>query len=177
MKLNALQSAPLFSTHDIYGTTINLQQFKGQKVYLAFERNAGCPVCNLRMNELLKQADVFASAGVKMIFVYESPVDTMKEYLGDNTYPFHFVADPKNTLYNLYGVERSLLKVLQSLFHGLMAKVKEGTKLFRKPMKQDGHMDRIPAEFIIDETGKIKLAHYGRFVGDHLSLEVLKKSL
>ena len=84
--------------------------------------------------------------------------------------PIHFVADPQNVLYNKYGVEKSMLKVMRSLANGLLAKVKEGTKLFNKPMKQDGAMSRIPAEFLVDERGKLKVAHYGKFVGDHLEI-------
>ena len=129
------------------------------------------------MHQLLKESELFKSHGIKMIFVYESPESTMKEYLGDAAYPFHFVADPKNTLYNIYGVERSFLKVMKSLFHGIMGKVQQGSKLFRQPMKQDGHVDRIPAEFIIDETGRISLARYGKFVGDHLPIDELKKAV
>lgn len=177
MKLTNQQSAPVFSTHDTYGITLDLQRMKGQKIYLAFERNAGCPVCNLRMHELLEQAEAFKSSGVKMIFVYESPDDTLKSYLGENNYPFHFVADPQNKLYNLYGVERSGLKVLTSLLNGIMAKVQKGKKLFRQPMRQDGHMDRIPAEFIIDGSGKVQVAHYGRFIGDHLPIDVLLRNM
>jgi hypothetical protein len=52
-----------------------------------------------------------------------------------------------------------------------------GNKLFKKPMKQDGALTRIPAEFLIDEKGKLILAHYGKFMGDHLPIETLKKVL
>lgn len=177
MKLTTNQLAPAFRTHDVYGTEIDLQQLKGKKLYLAFERNAGCPVCNLRTHQLLKQADTFKASNTAVVMVYESPVQTMKEYLDGNTYPFHFVADPHNKLYNQYGVQRSMLMVMRGLFNGLISKAMQGNKLFKKPMKQDGHMDRIPAEFIIDESGKLKLAHYGKFVGDHLPVSDLLKLL
>lgn len=177
MKLTNNQLAPAFRTQDVFGTEIDLQQLKGKKLYLAFERNAGCPVCNLRTHELLKQANTFKAANTVVVMVYESPVQTMKEYLDGNTYPFHFVADPQNKLYTQYGVQRSMLMLMRSMFNGLFSKIKLGSKLFKKPMKQDGNMDRIPAEFIIDERGKLKLAHYGKFVGDHLPVSDLMKLL
>ena len=172
MKLSANQPAPLFRTSDVYGNEIDLQKMNGKKVYLAFERNAGCPVCNLRTHQLLKHAPTFAAHNVMVVMVYESPREKLKDYLEGNYYPFHFVADPSNTLYNRYGVQRSMLKVMRGLFNGLLGKVKQGNSLFKKPMKQDGHLDRIPAEFII-ENGKVSVAHYGRFVGDHLPMETL----
>lgn len=175
MRLTVNQSAPLFSTHDVYGLEADIQKLKGRKIYLAFERNAGCPVCNLRTHELLKQADFFKAEGIVVLMIYESPVEKMIEHLGDNSYPFQFIADPENKLYNLYGVERSIFKVMKGLFNGLLDKVSKGNKLFSKPMKQDGHLDRIPAEFVINKEGKITLAHYGNFIGDHLPIEVLRK--
>lgn len=93
----------------------------------------------------------------------------MREHLSADT-PFYFVADPENTLYNQYGVERSLLKVMRGLLHGLMAKVSAGKKLFTKPTRQDGNLDRITAEFIIRDDGKLATAHYSRFLGDQLPI-------
>lgn len=176
MKLTINQTAPLFSTHDVYGLEVDLQKLKGKRVYLAFERNAGCPVCNLRTQELLKQADFFRAHDITVLMIYESTQEKMLSYLGTNSYPFQFIADPENKLYNLYGVERSMLKILKGLLHGLLDKVSKGNKLFTQPMKQDGHLDRIPAEFIIDQQGKIGVSHYGQFIGDHIPVEKLIKS-
>lgn len=173
MKIKQNSHAPTFNTQDVYGNKVMVPASIPRSIYLAFERNAGCPVCNLRTHELLKQADYFKSRNISVLLIYESPVDKMKEYLGDASYSFHFIADPQNKLYKLYGVERSMYKVMRGLINGLLAKVSKGAKLFKKPMKQDGHMDRIPAEFIIDQHGKVLLAHYGKFVGDHLPIDAL----
>lgn len=177
MKLQQNQHAPAFSTRDVYGKELDLKKLQGQTLYLSFERNAGCPVCNLRTHELLKHSEFFRAHNITVIMVYESPVETMKAYLGENTYPFHFVADPENRLYGSYGVERSFTKVIRALWNGIMEKVAKGKKLFNQPMKQDGHLDRISAEFIIDKSGRISHLHYGRFVGDHLGLATLKSIL
>jgi thioredoxin-dependent peroxiredoxin len=174
MKLLLNQTAPPFSTNDVYGNVIDLNALRGRKIYLAFERNVGCPVCNLRTHELLKHAEYFASRKILVVLVFESPSDKMLAHLGENSYPFHFVADPDNKLYDSYGVSRSFISVMRSLFNGIVQKANRGNKLFNKPMKQDGHLDRIPAEFIVDESGIIKLIHYGRFIGDHLPIGALK---
>lgn len=173
MKLSLNQPAPPFLTNDVYGSEIDLNALRGRKIYLAFERNVGCPVCNLRTHQLLKYAEYFASRNILVVLIFESPADKMLAHLGGNTHPFHFVADPDNKLYDSYGVSRSFISVMRSLFNGIVKKANLGNKLFGKPMKQDGHFDRIPAEFMINESGNIKLIHYGRFVGDHLPIETL----
>lgn len=175
MALSIHQLAPDFSTTDVFGQSIQLKKLQGKKVYLAFERNAGCPVCNLRMHTLLKHAEYFKKNNIEVLLVYESSTEKMKEYLGENTYPFHFIADPDNRLYRLYFVEQSLPKLLKSLFHALLSKVSQGKKLFTKTIHQDGHMTTIPSEFLIDENGQLITVHYGRFVGDHLPLEAILK--
>lgn len=173
MSLSVLQQAPDFTTTDVYGQSLQLKKLQGKKVYLAFERNAGCPVCNLRMHTLLKNADYFAANKIEVWVVYESSIEKMNEYLGSNTYPFHFIADPQNKLYQLYFVEQSMGKLMRSLFNGLLSKAMEGKKRFKKAISQDGHTTTIPSEFLIDEKGKLSIVHYGRFVGDHLPLEYL----
>jgi len=177
MKLQVNQQAPVFKTPDVYGREISLQALRGKKVYLAFERNAGCPVCNLRIHELLKQADYFSAHHVTVLLIYESTVEKMRDYLADLQYPFHFIADPENALYQQYQIERSFLKMFKGLFHGLMGKVMAGKKLFRKAITQDGNVSTIPGEFIIDEKGNLSTVHYGRYVGDHLALDLLKEKL
>jgi thioredoxin-dependent peroxiredoxin len=170
MKLQHNQPAPGFHVTDVFGRILDLKDFAGKKVYLAFQRNVGCPVCTLHTHSLLKQANSFAASSTVVILVYESTPEKMKEYLGPNTYPFYFVADPENTLYDRYGVERSMLKIMKGLFHGLLAKVREGNTHYDRPLKQDGHANRVPAEFVIRENGTIATAHYGSFLGDHLPL-------
>lgn len=171
MKLTAHQPAPDFTTKDAYGKTIRLSDFKGQKVYLAFERNVGCPICNLRTHELLKKAETFSAKNIIVLMIYESSAEKMREYLGDTSYPFQFIPDPENLLYKKYGIEQSVGKFLKSMFNGLMRKVKAGNKLFKQPIKQDGHMTTINSEFIVDERGYLSKVHYANFIGDHLPIE------
>lgn len=177
MKLQVNQQAPVFKTSDVYGREISIQALRGKKVYLAFERNAGCPVCNLRTHELLKHANYFSAHHVTVLLIYESTVEKMKDYLADDQYPFCFVADPENRLYKQFQIERSFFKVTKGLFHGLIGKAMAGKKLFRKPITQDGNTSTIPSEFIIDEKGTLSTVHYGGYIGDHLALDLLKEKL
>lgn len=175
MKLTNSQSAPNFTIKDINGNIVTLNDFKGKKVLLSFYRNVGCPVCNLRFHELQNHASYFKSKQVIVLAVYESSEQNMKSYIGDSTFYASMIPNPDESLYKLYNVERSMGKVMKGMFHGLMKKKSAGEKLFKKPMKQDGNMNRIEADFLIDENGKIIISKYGDFIGDHIPLDELKK--
>ncbi len=97
----------------------------------------------------------------------------MKEYLGNEEYPFHFIAEPDNVLYKKYYIEQSASKLMKSMFNGLITKVTQGKKLFKANISQDGHTTTIPSEFIIDENGNLSKVHYGRCIGDHLPIQEL----
>jgi thioredoxin-dependent peroxiredoxin len=177
VKVKPPQAAPTFTIKDINGTIVNLADYKGKKVMLTFYRNVGCPICNLRFNELQAQADYFKSKGLVLLAVYESTADNMKQYLeGQSTYAT-MIPNAEQDLYKLYDIDRSGGKMMKGMFHGAMGKMKKGKKLFKSKIKQDGNSNRIGADFLIDENGNVKMAHYGSFVGDHISLETIKQFL
>lgn len=170
MRLQTNTIAPAFETTDVFDIPFSLSNNKGQKVFLVFMRFAGCPVCHLHVHELLKNADRFKKKNIKVVLVYESSKSTMLDYLQDEKFPFTFIADPENKLYKLYAIETSLGKLLSSLFKGMLAKVMAGKKLFKKKITDDGKVTRMEAEFLIDETGKISIAHYAEFLGDKVQV-------
>ncbi len=167
-KVSAKQSAPTFTAQSLSGTTVNLADYRGKKVLLSFYRNAGCPVCNLRFHQLQEQAALFQSKGLVVLAVYESSADKMKQYVEGETYYATILPDPALNLYQLYGIELSMGKVMKGMFHGAMGKMSQGKKLFKSKIKQDGNSNRIGADFLIDENGKVVTAHYDRYIGDEL---------
>jgi hypothetical protein len=66
---------------------------------------------------------------------------------------------------------------MKGMFHGAMGKMKEGKKLFKKKIKQDGTANRISADFLIDENGNVASAYYGKYIGDHLPIDSIKQFL
>ena len=170
MPLQSNQPAPIFQTQDVRGNPVSLKALQGHYVLLAFMRNAGCPVCNFQVHELLTKADSLQKANVVVVLVYESTKENMLRYMNqDGPMPFTFIADPQQQLYNLYGVRGGMGKMMKGMFHGAMGKMKQGKKLFRSPMKQDGHASTVGADFLIDPQGRILNAHYSQFLGDHLT--------
>jgi peroxiredoxin len=166
MKLQPFTPAPDFLATDVARKSVRLSDLRGAKVLLSFYRNAGCPVCNLRYHELAKAAPSLASRGLVMVAVYESSAENLAQYLEGLPRYATMIGDTAQTLYRLYGIERSMGKMMAGMGHGAMGKMRRGKKLFSQKVKQDGHADRIGADFLIDETGRIVVAHYGRYLGD-----------
>lgn len=171
MKLTTHTPAPNIQTTDVYGQPFSLASLKGSKVLLSFMRFAGCPVCNFRVHELLKQSEAFAKQNIKLVLIYESSRENMLTYLHDEKYPMTFIADPENKFYKAYGLEKSWSKFFSSFFKGVLSKVIQGQKLFVKKPKDDGSINRMGADFLLDSTGNIQIAHYASFMGDDLPVQ------
>lgn len=175
-KLKVGEKAPNFEAVDTNGEIIKLSSYKGQKVFIAFFRYAGCPVCNFRIHELIENYDSIRSKGYKIVAIYESNNDTLREYIKETPIPFTVIGNPNLRLYKEYRVEKSFWKMLGSAFKKQPKEaMKKGNKQFSKKYKRDGHLNRIPADFLIDEKGLLTTVHYGKNIGDHLPLsEILK---
>lgn len=175
-KLKVREKAPNFEAVDTNGEIIKLSSYKGQKVFIAFFRYAGCPVCNFRIHELIENYDNISSKGYKIIAIYESNNDTLREYIKETPIPFTVIGNHNLRLYKEYRVEKSFWKMLGSAFKKQPKEaMKKGNKQFSKKYKRDGHLNRIPADFLIDEKGLLTTVHYGKNIGDHLPLsEILK---
>lgn len=161
--------APQFTALDVYGTQIKLSELQGKKVLLTFYRNVGCPVCNLRFHEMEKLLAKYDTSVIALA-VYESSSEHISAYLGTDTYKAIIIPNPLQDLYRLYHVERSTVKIMKGLFNGAFTKMTKGNKLFKRKIKQDGNMDRLEADFLIDAHGKVARAHWARFLGDHIPL-------
>ncbi len=167
--------APPFSAISLDGDSLDLKYFVGQRVLLVFFRYAGCVVCNFRAHELIEQYDTLRSRGIQVIGVFESREDLLRTYVADSEIPFPIISDHQSVLYKKYRVEKSYQKVLKGLRKKTTKRQeKEGERLYNgRKYKRDGALSRIPADFLIGSDGKIEIAYYGAYLGDHLPLSRL----
>jgi peroxiredoxin len=172
-QLSTGKSFPTFQTTDIWGRSVSTQYTKG-KTWWLFHRNIGCPACNVRIHQIQLFADALAEKGHRVILVLESQPDYIKSFVGDKPLNLTYVGDPDRKLYDLVGGQRSTLKLMNSLFHGMFKVVKEGEEIMGSSRKQDGHVNTIPSEFVVDQQGLIVLAHYSKFIGDDPELPTVK---
>lgn len=176
-RIKVNDKAPTFTAIDVSGTKIDIEKYKGKKVFLAFFRYASCPVCNFRMHDVLENYDQIKASGYEIIAVYESTNKTLNEFLKDENVPFPIIGDSELVLYKKYRVEKSFWRTISSIFDKKVTSNKtKGKELFKgKKLKKDGNLTRIPADFLIDENGIITTAYYGTDIGDHLPLEQIIK--
>ena len=174
MKLQPNEAAPDFSIKDVNGNNVKLSDYRGKKVFLSLSRFAGCPICNLNFHEVQKNADYLRSKGLVILSVHESGQKIMQDFIKDETIYGVMIPDPDAKIYDLYGSERSWGKFIKGFMSGAGGKAMAGMKLFKNKVSSEGNKDRIAADFLIDESGNIVTAHYGKYAGDRLAIQDIK---
>lgn len=172
MKLKKGDKAIGFKSGDILGNKIDLEEFRGKKVFLSFYRGASCPFCNLRVHELIGQMEHFQEKELVVIGFFMSTQPEIMEYLGKQNPPFPIIADPEEKYYKMYGIEKSFAGKMKAMLRvGAMMKIVAKGFFSMKAMKDE---DTLPADFLINENGAIELAYYGKDFGDHLDFKIIK---
>lgn len=169
MRLQTGHLAPDFNTTDVAGTKISLGDYKNKYVLVSFFRYAGCPFCNLTLITLVNRYQNFANRGLKVVAFFQSDDESIDKYVSIKRPPFPVIADPEKKIYNLYGVERSILggiktipKVPGAIVAGLKNDVVQG--------KVNGDGFLMPAQFIIGPDAKIITAYYGTSFDDKIPM-------
>jgi peroxiredoxin len=143
-------------------------------VHLQFRRFAGCPICNVHLRSVVQRHDEIAAAGIREVVFFHSPADELREYTAD--LPFAVIADPEKRFYRDFGVESSPRALLDPRAWGAIARGATMTLLgrFRAPAtKQDGGHLGLPADFLIERSGRVRAAKYGRHAYDQWSVDEL----
>lgn len=175
MKLSPATPAPAFSLPDLNGEPVDLERFRGRKLLLSFYRYASCPFCNLRVHELTQRAPNWQARGLDLVAVFQSPRESILEHAGGEARPFPILPDPARELYRRYGVEGSWGGFLKG---GLqLGKLASALKEGYMPGRMEGEINMVPADFLIDERGRIALAYYGRDISDHLDIAAIEDFL
>lgn len=185
MRLNIGETAPAFTTIDITGKPISVNEhFRGKKTFLAFLRNTKCPLCSWHLYRLSLIMDKLREQNLQAIVVYESRKEMFLKstFFNDNLIKQHnlqIISDPERRLYDMYGAEispeKSTLEALQAA--GRMQDIADAEKdgFTGDAIEPDTHPDAIPADFLIDEDLVIKHVHYGNDAGDHIPLELVEE--
>ncbi|MCK5046070.1 MAG: redoxin domain-containing protein [Candidatus Heimdallarchaeota archaeon] len=173
MRLREGEKAFNFTVTDLSGKTISLTNFKDKKILLSFYRYASCPLCNLRISQLIQQYDDMKKKGLVIIAFFQSPKESMLKYVGKQDVPFSLVTDPKREIYKLYRIEKSWFKyVIGGVSWKMFKALRKGYKI----KDQEGQQNLVPADFLI-ENMVIKRAYYGRSIADHISFKEITQFL
>jgi thioredoxin-dependent peroxiredoxin len=171
-RLESGQMAPSFEAKSVRGDSIRLEERIDQPLWLAFFRFAACPLCNLRIHQLVGEwPKRFAHRPFRMLGVFQSPPDKLDRYVSRHEPQFTIISNPEMDLYRLYGVESSIKKAFSGqVFKAVVGAGKAGLPLVRPP---DGPAFRIPADFLIMPGGTIHTAFYGANMADHIPFETV----
>ncbi len=171
-RIQVLDKVPTFTAKTVTGEEININQFKGKKVHLAFHRYASCPICNLTIRAFQKRYQDLKQAGIVYLPVFHSTPEKMRSY-----YPelpkFQIITDPDMKLYAMFGVKSSWMGYL-SPRSGINL-LKSFLTDFKKRLDVDGETSTMPADFLIDEKGKVRAFKHGSFIGDSWSVDDVLK--
>ena len=176
LKRNIL--APPFKATDVFGRTIDLNDYRDSKVLIAFFRHAGCPFCNLRVHELSKAHQELKAKGLEMIFFFESKEGVLlRSIFHKEVSPIPLISDPEKKWYDAYGLENSAYKSAVSHITSFVQTAYQARKVgVPIHMMADGEsINTIPAEFLIDKGLIIKKVHYSQGLNDRISLDVVKE--
>jgi peroxiredoxin Q/BCP len=168
--------APDFTAKTVDGSALTLSDHRGGPVWLAFFRYAMCPLCNFRIHQLLQLwPGKFASRGITMIGVFQSPARKLEGLVARHNPPFVVISDPELQLYTKYSVEAKWAgafgKATRAALRGAAG---AGIPLI-KPW--DGPPHRVPADFLLDGNGTIREVFYGENIADHIPFEQVEAFL
>ncbi len=154
----------------IDGSTVDIPT-PDQLVHLQFRRFAGCPVCHLHLQQVVKRHPEITEHGITEIVVFHSDAELLRSYEAD--LPFATIADPDRDLYREFGVERSLSAILKPGSWGAMAGgLRRGSTLRGALNPSEDHLGK-PADILIDSAGRVIASHYGKHADDQWSVDEL----
>jgi peroxiredoxin Q/BCP len=164
MKINVGDNAPDFSMESVNSGTVSLADYRGRKVVLVFGRYFGCPVCQDDFDELLEMSGKTDEA---IVYFTQSLEGSARKYLEGYDVPFPVVSVPKTTGYQLYTDYNVGMMGFNTML-GILRRSGVAKKKGKVHGDHEGRETQSPADFVVDENGKIVWANLGLFDADKL---------
>ncbi|HYB35725.1 MAG TPA: peroxiredoxin-like family protein [Mycobacterium sp.] len=145
-------------------------------VHLQFRRFAGCPICNVHLQSIVRRHDEIADAGIREVVVFHSTDEELRRYVDD--LPFAVVGDPDKALYAEFGVGSSPRAVFdpRAVAPILVPVLREDIGRIRrqKPLANlhpTGGRLGLPADFLIGSDGRVIACKHGTHANDQWSVD------
>jgi peroxiredoxin len=167
MRLSAPAHAPKLALTDIEGKPVRIGS-NNRRTLLCFFRDAACPFCNFRIYELTRHHAALSALGLDIVAVFTSSPEQVRRFVARQTRPFQVVADPTSIAHETYGIERSFWRKLKGILTRVSTLIK-GLRIVGLAGLNTTNL--MPADFLIDEHGRIAEAYYGSDAGDRIPFE------
>jgi len=138
-----------------------------QVTHIQFRRFASCPICNLHIRSFVDRHLDLVAAGVQEVVVFHSTQEEMMK-IGSEV-PFAMIADPAKDLYKFFGIESSILAVVNPA--AWASSVKGLIKFKKVPYEKGQSFFGLPADFLISKTGEVVAVKYGAHADDHWEVD------
>lgn len=157
-----------FQLLDIHGRKIHIPQ-PGRWTHIQFRRYSGCVICNLHVQELISRKNEIAAAGIQEVIFFQSPAHYLQAQFAGKA--ITLIADAELVYYRKFGVENSLMAIANpaAWLPGFKGIFTFGIQLPKKGESPLG----LPADFLVDEGGKIVALHYGKHAYDQWTIDQL----
>lgn len=169
---------PDFWTRDMDGREVDSREFT-KHTLVVFLRYAGCPFCNLAIHRLSYEYKMLQKNGCEVVAFVQSSESNIEEYILERQSSppsFSVVSDQQQDIYKLFGVVPSATKAAKytakNVVHWVDAVV---NKSFTQG-SIDGSAFMVPAYFLVDPNGVIRLADYdASFYEDEVFLPIYEQ--
>ncbi len=138
-------------------------------VLLSFFRFASCPFCNLRLRTMQSFTEKYPE--IKIIAVFGSPSEEVAKAIDIHKVSFSLLADTTGVLYIKFGIRRSFFGMIKGMLMRMPTLLRAMFINHYIPQKTNGHLLTMPADFLINRDGVVKLSFYGKDEGDHVDLQ------
>ena len=151
--------APDFTLESINMGTVSLSSYIGKRVLLVFDRYFGCPVCQLDFDDLVEYKDRVREYA-EIVFLTQSSPDSALSYIMELGVDFPVIPVSKDDGYKVYrdyGVGNMGIGTTIDILRRASAARKRG----KVHGAYEGHETQSPADFGLDNEGKVIWAHKG----------------
>ncbi|WP_331346541.1 peroxiredoxin-like family protein [Cellvibrio sp. UBA7661] len=166
--LNKDDLIPAGHWQDANGREVSIPAANGW-THLQFRRYSGCAVCNLHLHSFIARQNEIRDADIQEMIIFNSTRERILNDMPDC--PFTLIADPHRSLYAEFGVDQSVMAVLNP---AVWLPALRGAMQFGVQVPRDDETSLgLPADFLIRSDGKIVAAHYGKHANDQWSVDEL----
>ena len=142
-----------YNTPFMQGIKLSDKVKEVDKTFLLFSRYFGCTLCQLDMLEYREAYERFRAKGAQILFVLQSPPETINAAVQDGDYPFEIVCNPDMSLYALYELPAAGSKV-QLVSPGILKAIQQKRKKIAEHGLEHGAYEgeelQLPGSFLLD---------------------------